>query len=153
MDNQQSRMDPKAKAVVILFVLLVVGAIVGLAISKVSLTYARQRAQGRYGGEWAQRVVQVFADMYTLGTIIICMNLLLLLGLLGSYIESFRKTKSSFLLGLILFIGVLFVQSLLSLPIISVSLGYPSYQFGLFSILPNMFETIALIILFYLSME
>ncbi|HID25073.1 MAG TPA: hypothetical protein EYP23_01220 [Thermoplasmata archaeon] len=91
--------------------------------------------------------------MYTLATVIICMNLMLLLGLLGAYIQSYRETKSSFLLGLTMFLSVLVVQSILSLPIIHVSVGIILYQSNLFTILPNLFEMIALIILFYLSME
>ena len=146
---EKSKMDPKAKAIAILFVLLVVGVVVGLIISKVSLDFAHQHAKMRI----PQRVWQAFADVYTLGTIIICMNLFLLLGLLGFYIDSFRKTRSSFLLGLVLFLGVLFVQSLLSLPVFHVLLGQPSFQLRLINILPNFFETAALIILFYLSME
>ena len=105
------------------------------------------------GGGGTQVLKRVFVDNYVLGTVIVCMNMFLLLGLLGSYISSFRRTKSSFLLGLVLFLGVLFMKSLLSLPFISILLGNSLYQSGIFSILPNMFETIALIILFYLSME
>ena len=150
MDDNKPKMDPKAKALAILFTLLVMGTVIGIAISMTSLGYLR----GRFGSVEEARVLwRVFADNYMLGTIIICMNLSLLLGLLVSYIGSFRKTKSSFLLGLVLFLGVLFVQSLLSLPILSILLTKSVYQSGLFSILPNMFETIALIILFYLSME
>jgi hypothetical protein len=142
--------DPKAKALMILFALLALGAIIGVFISFASLGYIRGElaSRGVIRGLW-----RIFFDNYILGTVIISMNLFLLLGLLGSYIHSFRKTRSSFLLGLVLFLSVLFVQSVLSLPLLNVMLGQTSYQSGLFSILPNMFETIALIILFYLSME
>jgi len=147
--------DPKAKMLAILFILLIVGAIIGIVISKASLSYIERQAkrQGRLNNDVAKRVWNAFVGMYTLGTIIICMNLMLLLGLLGAYIQSYRKTRSSFLLGLIMFLGVLVVQSLLSLPILHVSFGTALYQSNLLTILPNMFETIALIILFYLSME
>jgi cytochrome c biogenesis factor len=151
MDEDKAKMDPKTKAIVILFVLLLIGAVIGFAISKFSLDYIYENSKDKMGpNARASRAWQMYSDIYTLGTIIICMNLLLLIGLLGSYVDSFRKTKSSFILGLILFLGVLFVQSALSLPILSISYGH---QISLISILPNMFETIALIILFYLSME
>jgi len=150
MDTDKPKMDSNAKALAILFILLIVGAVIGITISLVSLGFLKVR----FGSMEGARVIwRVFADNYMLGTIIICMNLSLLLGLLGSYVNSFRKTKSSFLLGLVLFLGVLFVQSLLSLPFLGILLTNSGYQSGLFSILPNMFETIALIILFYLSME
>jgi hypothetical protein len=70
--------------------------------------------------------------------------------LLGYYVDSFRKTKSNFMLGLILFLGVLFLQALLSLPPLQLALGQSVFDIGIFNILPNLFETIALIILFYL---
>jgi hypothetical protein len=54
------------------------------------------------------------------------------------------------MLGLLLFIGVLFVQSVLSLIIFPLSLGE---NLSLYEILPNMLESIALVILLYLSME
>ncbi|MCK5031952.1 MAG: hypothetical protein KAR64_10840 [Thermoplasmatales archaeon] len=150
MNTDKPKMDPKAKALVVLFTLLIVGAAIGIVISMASLGFLKVR----FGSMEGARVIwRVFADYYMLGTVIICMNLSLLLGLLGSYVSSFRKTKSSFLLGLVLFLGVLFVQSLLSLPIFGILLANFSYQSGLFSLLPNMFETIALIILFHLSME
>jgi len=150
MDTDKPKMDPNAKALAILFILLIVGAVIGITISLVSLGFLKLR----FGSMEGARIIwRVFADNYMLGTIIICMNLSLLLGLLGSYVRSFRKTKSSFLLGLVLFLGVLFVQSLLNLPFLGILLTNSGYQSGLFSVLPNMFETIALIILFYLSME
>ncbi|RLF28550.1 MAG: hypothetical protein DRN05_03795 [Thermoplasmata archaeon] len=152
----KNRMDPKTKAIAVIIILLFVGLIVGLIISKASINYASKRFRERFG-EIIPRIhifIQAFVDIYIIATCIICINIFLLLGLLGIYIDSFRKTKSSFLLGLLLFIGILLVQSVLSLPILQTALvGYMGYSLSLFGILPNMFETIALIILLYLSME
>jgi hypothetical protein len=163
MNEETTGMDPKAKALVILFALLLIGAFIGFAISLLSLGALRARVGS---GEVVRALWRPFANNFSLATIIITMNLCLILGLLVSYIRSFRKTKSSFLLGLVLFLMVLFVQSLLSLPLINliisvttvnptIGLSYVllSYQSTLLQFLANMFETIALIILFYLSME
>jgi hypothetical protein len=163
MNEETTGMDPKAKALIILFALLLIGAFIGFAISLVSLGALR----GRVGsGDVVRALWRPFANNFSLATIIITMNLFLIFGLLVSYIQSFRKTKSSFLLGLVLFLMVLFVQSLLSLPLINliisvttvnptIGLSYVllSYQSTLLQFLANLFETIALIILFYLSME
>ena len=147
--------NPKEKMLAVLLILLILGVVMGAILSKASLSYVERQArrQGRLDSSIARGVWNAFVGMYTLGTIIICMNLMLLLGLLGAYIQSYRRTKSSFLLGLIMFLGVLVAQSLLSLPILHVSVGTALYQSNIFTILPNLFETIALIILFYLSME
>ncbi len=141
----KKQMDPKAKAIAIIIVLLIVGMIVGLVISRVSMNYAREKYQGAN-----QRVLNLIGTLYTLSMSILCINIALLLGLFWIYADSLRKTKSSFMLGLLLFIGVLFVQSILSLILFPVSLGE---NLSLYGILPNMFETLALIILLYLSME
>ncbi|MCD6468509.1 MAG: hypothetical protein J7L32_04270 [Thermoplasmata archaeon] len=147
--------NPKEKMLAVLLILLILGVVMGAILSKASLSYVERQArrQGRLDSSIARGVWNAFVGMYTLGTIIICMNLMLLLGLLGAYIQSYRRTKSSFLLGLIMFLGVLVAQSLLSLPILHVSVGTVLYRSNIFTILPNLFETIALIILFYLSME
>lgn len=151
MDEAKSKMDPKTKAIAILFLLLLVGAVIGLVVSKVSLDYIYQKATEKsIQINTASRPWQMYSDMLTLDTISICMNVLLLVGLLGLYFDSFRKTKSSFTLGLMAFFAVLVVQCTLSLPVLNVA---NSHQLSLISILPNIFELIALIILFYLSME
>ena len=106
----KKQMDPKAKAIAIIIVLLIVGMIVGLVISRVSMNYAREKYQGAN-----QRVLNLIGTLYALSMSILCINIALLLGLFWIYADSLRKTKSSFMLGLLLFIGVLLVQSILSL--------------------------------------
>ena len=163
MNEERPKMDPKAKAIAILFLLLVIGVIIGLVVSFIGLRIIdRQIAErlkdiAQNSKPWIVEQIKQnwnrFSEMYSLVTIIICMNLVLLVGLLNTYIKSFKQTSSTFLMGLVLFLGVLFVQSLLSLPIIQHSVGQTISDIGLFNFLPNLFETLALIILFYLSSE
>jgi hypothetical protein len=150
----KNKINPKTKAIAIIIVLLIIGCIVGLVISTISLEYARNKANEGFGtNPRLQMLINAFADIYTLATSIICINIFLLLGLLCIYGDALRKTKSSFIFGLLLFIGVLFVQSILSLPLLNSFFSYGGYNLNLYSILPNIFETIALVILSYLSME
>jgi hypothetical protein len=153
--SSKKEIDPKIKAMAIIIILLLLGVIVGLALSHVSIAYAKKRVSEQLEkvSQRLEMFIQAYADMYTLGTTIICINIFLLLGLLIIYSDSFRKTKSTFLFGLLLFIGVLFIQAILSLPILQAGLGYGSYDISLSGVLPNFFETIALAILLYLSME
>ena len=76
--------------------------------------------------------------------IFIILNIILLLALLILYMCSFIKTKSSFTLGLVFFIGVLLIQKV----IFFLGLFVHSFLF-----LPPFFETLALIILLVLSLE
>ncbi|MBN2066730.1 MAG: hypothetical protein JW771_08005 [Candidatus Thermoplasmatota archaeon] len=144
-------MDPKTKAIATIVVLLVIGTIVGLVISYISTEYVGQRVENLNRN--LQQYIQALRDMYMLHTTIICINIFLLLGLVGIYTDTFRKTKSSFIFGLLLFVSVLLVQAIISFPVLQASLGFLRYIPSLFEILPNLFETIALIILLYLSME
>lgn len=159
--NNKTRMDPKAKTMLVLFLLLVIGVLIGLIISTVGLKIIESQISNRLndlnGKNWvSQQVRQNFArfsEIYTLVTVVICMNIMLLLGLLYSYIKSFKETYSNFIMGLILFLSVLFIQSFLSLPIIQHFIGQTISDLGVVNVLPNLFETIALIILFYLGNE
>jgi len=147
----KNKIDPKTKAIAIIVILLFVGMVVGVVISYASTEYVGQRVENL--NKNIRQYVQALRDMYTLHTTIICINIFLLLGLVWIYADTFRKTKSSFIFGLLLFVGVLFVQSIVSLPVLQASLGFLRYIPSLFEVLPNLFETIALTILLYLSME
>ena len=168
MVEEKQKMDPKAKIMIILFLLLIIGVVVGFVISHYSLESVDNRTKATivfFKGDFtirqmsqlntpqAQAIWESFTETYTLVTIVICLNLAMLLGLLGVYLDGFRKTKSNFMLGLSMFLCVLFVQALFGLPALQLVFGQSLSDLGLFHIIPNLFETIALIIFFYLSTE
>jgi hypothetical protein len=155
--------DPKTQSIIRLFLCLIIGVIIGLVISIGSLAVL----QNRVGSISEIRSIwPAFSTNFTIETIIICMNLSLLIGLLAGYRSDFRKTNSPFLLGLILFILVLIIQSFLSLPILNLIISLITigarqgffyilltYKASIFSIIAHFFETVALIILFHLGSE
>jgi hypothetical protein len=163
MNEEKPKMDPKAKALAILFLLLVIGVVIGIIVSFIGLRIIDRQIADRLRDiaesqkPWIATQIKQnwtrFSEMYAMVTIVICMNLTLLGGLLKTYMKSFKETSSTFLMGLVLFIGVLFVQSLLNLPIIQHSVGQTISDIGLFNVVPNLFMTLALIILYYLSSE
>ncbi|HMA83502.1 MAG TPA: hypothetical protein VKP59_04665 [Candidatus Thermoplasmatota archaeon] len=150
------------QVIIIVFAFLIIGAIIGLFVSFVSLAILQNRAGSidEISPFWDS-----FRLNFTIDTIIICMNISLLSGLLFNYKKDYKNTKSPFLLGLVLFLLVLLVQSLLSLPILNlvvsiIEIGrqgavniFLTYKSSIFGILSHFFETVALIILFYLSRE
>jgi len=154
--------NPENKAIIMLFVFLFAGAVIGLLVSFVSIGILQRRIE-------SIEMLVPFWDSFrlnlTLDTTIICMNISLLSGLLFNYKKDYKNTKSPFLLGLVLFLLVLLVQSLLSLPILNlivsiIEIGRQgavnillTYKSSIFGILSHFFETVALIILFYLSRE
>lgn len=163
MVENRPKMDPKTKAILLIFLLLIIGLVVGLIVSSITLSGVENRIDQKIRGleQSAKQIIaqqirenwRHFSEMYTLVTVIICMNLALLSGLLFNYIRTFRETYSNFIVGLILFLGVLFAQSFLSLPVMQYWFGQTITDIGLINVLPNFFETIALIILLYLGSE
>lgn len=142
------------KAFALVALLIVIGIVLGLVLSTVSLSLAKEQAERRGWRPLPDKELPTrFILRYYTGSILITVNIMLLVGLLGIYLKTYAATHSSFMLGLTFFIGVLLVQSILSLPLLHTLFGYTFFGLGPFSILPHVFETIALIILIILSME
>ena len=148
--------NSKTKFVVYLFLLLMVGTIVGAAMASYAFEKGKEQVEKRWGGPKPPdplRDNRDFTFNFWGSIIFISINLFLLIGLLGIYVSTYWKTQSSFMLGLILFISVLAIQSFLSLPLLHTLFGFTSFGLGFFGVLPHMFETFALIILFLLSAD
>jgi hypothetical protein len=84
--------------------------------------------------------------MITLG------NVILLLCLLFIYAKSYGQIKSKFALGLIAFVILLLVQAFTSIPFVHLLWGFRRiHALGLLTIVSDVFEFVALLILLYLS--
>ncbi len=89
--------------------------------------------------------------MISLKTVISFVNMALIFLMLGIYTDLYRKIKTNFTAGLLLLILVLLMNALSSNPLIF--LRFPIIGGGLGFIIPDIFTTIALTVLFYLSLE
>ncbi|MCD6512583.1 MAG: hypothetical protein J7K61_03170 [Thermoplasmata archaeon] len=125
----------------IIVALLIAGILVAIAFSYLTYEHVNENAQ-KHSVKRLSMYNYIFYGMITI------INIFLLLALLIIYFDSYLKTKSSFMLGLVFFIGTLMIQSILSIPVIRAFFGFP-YLFSL----PYMFEMFALVILLVLSME
>ncbi|MDF1539024.1 MAG: hypothetical protein P1Q69_08980 [Candidatus Thorarchaeota archaeon] len=95
----------------------------------------------------------IVASFIILKTMVSFINIALILLTLGIYLDIYRSVKSKFTLGLITMILLLLMYALTSNPLIHIIFGYQTIGLGPFAILPDIFTTIALLILFYLSLE
>ena len=88
-----------------------------------------------------------------LKTVISFVNMSLILLMLGIYVDLYRKIKTNFTAGLLLLIIVLLLNAFTSNPLLFLSFEggviSPSMRF----IIPDALTTIALTVLFYLSLE
>ncbi len=89
-----------------------------------------------------------------LQALITLVNVLLLLGLLIIYTRNYEQIKSKFALGLIAFIVLLMVQAFTSNPLLHALWGFRRiHALGLFTVMPVIFEFVALAILLYISLK
>ena len=143
----------KTKALALIIVLFIVGTIMGVAVATISYTRGKELAEKK-GFPFKDTIERrIFTVSFMASVILNSVNIFLLIGLLGVYMHTYTKTKSGFMLGLIFFIGVLLIQSILSLPPLHILFGYTNYGLGPFGFLPHLFETLAIIILLMLSLE
>jgi hypothetical protein len=151
-DSKMYEVGP-SQARKIVAILIIFGIAVGLALAYGTLALAEEEVERR--GPWGQeRDIPIeVKTRHISSTVVITVNILLLVGLLNVYIKTYDQTHSSFMLGLIFFISVLLIQSILSLPALFVLFGYTGFGLGVFGVLPHLFETMALVILIILSME
>jgi hypothetical protein len=90
---------------------------------------------------------------YTVKTIISTINVTLLVFLLVTYIDIYRKTQSEFTIGLIIFSLVLLLYALTSNPMLHLTFGFYAFGLGPFAMLPDLFTCTALALLLYLTVK
>jgi hypothetical protein len=90
---------------------------------------------------------------YTAKTVVSTINVALLIYLLLTYINIYRKTRSEFTIGLTVFSGVFLLNALASNPLVTWIFGFRAFGLGPFAMLPDLFTCAALIVLLYLSVK
>ena len=90
---------------------------------------------------------------YVARTVISTVNIALLLILLFTYVDVFRKTRSEFSVGLLIFSVAFLFKDVAGSSFVSGAFGFRSYGLGPFELLPDLFEFVALAVLLYLSVE
>lgn len=90
---------------------------------------------------------------YKVKTILSTVNATILIILLTTYIDMYRKLKSEFTIGLIVFSLTLLLYALSSNPLLQWIFGFRAFGLGPFAMLPDLFTTLALAVLMYLTMR
>ena len=88
---------------------------------------------------------------YTVDTVISAINVTLSIFLLVIYVGIYRKTRSEFTIGLIIFSMVFLLNALASNPLVIWAFGFRAFGLGPFAMLPDLFTLGALAVLLYLS--
>ena len=85
--------------------------------------------------------------------VIAVVNTTILAILFVTYVSIYRKTKSEFTIGLMIFSGILLLQSITGNPMIYRMFGFLALGLGPFIMLPDLFLFIALSVLLYLTIK
>lgn len=92
-----------------------------------------------------------FEFFYVAQTVLSTVNIALLVFLLTTYVDIYRKTRSQFTLGLIIFSLAFLFRTLTANPLFMWIFGFRAFGLGPFALLPDLFELLALSVLLYLS--
>ncbi len=90
---------------------------------------------------------------YAAQTVVSTVNVSLTIFLLATFSGIYRRTRSEFSLGLVIFSTVFLIRDLAANPVVTKTFGFISYGLGPFALLPSLFELVALSIMIYLSVE
>ena len=90
---------------------------------------------------------------YKIRIILSSINATLLVFMMATYVDMYRKLRSEFTIGLMLFSLSLLFYALSSNPLLQWLFGYQAFGLGPFAMLPEMFTTLALGVLMYLTMK
>lgn len=90
---------------------------------------------------------------YTAKTVVSTVNMTLVIILMLTYIAIYRKTKSEFTVGLIIFSTILLLYTLASNPMMQWTFGFRAFGLGPFAMLPDLFTCVALAVLLYLTVK
>ncbi|MCW4046755.1 MAG: hypothetical protein NWE99_04225 [Candidatus Bathyarchaeota archaeon] len=94
-----------------------------------------------------------FEFFYVAQTVLSTVNVVLLVFLLTIYVDVYRKTRSQFTIGLIIFSAVFLVRAIAANPLVMRAFGFIAFGLGPFALLPDLFEFVALAVLLYLSIK
>ena len=158
------KLNPRTKAIVTILGLIVIGIIIGYVISIFSLQAIISEID-KLPVQINTTRIERSVNYYIGALVCLGVEVVLLIGLLYMYCDSYRKTKSRFLIGLNTFILALFIKSILSIVSLQnvaieyikvtpyVSRTFLTPGFSELNFIVYIFEIIAISILLYLSME
>ena len=90
---------------------------------------------------------------YIAKTVVSTLNIALLSFLILTYADVYRKTRSQFTIGLLIFSIVFLMKDFTSNPMVIRASGFALFGLGPFALLPDLLEFAALSVLLYLSVE
>ena len=149
MKNEMGR-NPRTWLLLVLLPILLVVAL--LAVIWAALTFWSPRLPWM-SPERPPYIPWDIEFFYIAKTVISTINMTILIFLVLVYADIYRKTRSEFTIGLIIFSATLLLYALASNPIVIRAFGFRAFGLGPFALLPDLFTFAALVVLLYLSIK
>jgi hypothetical protein len=172
------------KAVLFILSLFLIGIVVGIIlsnvfisqtndiISQINFDIARHLYEPPYflnESAFLQNLTTDQVILPTFGVVIVCISVLLLIGTIAVYVKIVVKTRSPYIIGLLVFLAPLLAYTIFSISALSslflsivipgvysqiqLSIGFSFGGFGSILVIGSIFEIIGLTMLLYLSQE
>ena len=142
--------NPRTWLLLVLLPILIVVAILAAIWATSTFWYPRLPWQPPERPPYIPWDIEFF---YIAKTVISTINAIILIFLIFVYIDIYRKTRSEFTVGLVIFSATLLLYALTSNPIVIRAFGFRLFGLGPFALLPDLFTLAALIVLLYLSIK
>lgn len=164
------KISPRMRTILFIIILIIIGFIIGQIIGSIGSSNLIEQLEmkgNEYPGKFeltAEQINQITRG-YTVITMILSIDIILLIGLIYVYLNTYIKIKSRYLIGFVIFVGVFLMKSisnlialspLISEPIKAAPLAITPLLKGGYGPLGSyfmIFEIIAICILIYLSRE
>ena len=163
------------KSIYLIIALFAIGVVVGLVLSNFFINETNElitqiNEQPAFPGGFPYYIQPLTADQALLpsfGVIIVCISVLLLIGVIAVYTKIVLKTKSRYIIGLLIFLVPLLAETIVSIsalrtlfisaaiPYLRIrdAIGFNVGGFGSVLVVVSVFEIIGLTMLLYLSQE
>lgn len=140
----------KSTNVLIIIALILIAGIVGAFLGS-TLTERQKRPD--FDFDDLRRARESVGIFLTIKSAVTTINITITLLLIGLYINIYKKIKSDFTLGLIIVMFSMLVYAVTSNPLFHALFGYGLFGLGPFTMIPDLFATVALSTLLYLSLK
>ena len=164
------KLNPKSRSIIFIILLMIIGIIVGQVIALVSNQYILDRIEKPKhfhppDFELTVEEEEHIINGYSIFVTILCVEIVLLIGLISVFLNTYLKIKSKYLIGFVIFVGIFLAKSISQLiamtPLFTESIRTTPLviqpllkgNIGPFGIYFTIFEIIAICILIYLSRE
>jgi hypothetical protein len=133
---------------------LVLGLIAGGIVAGLVAIAIHPLPPSRPPGEWRPPAPPGDISLFYLAkTIVSFVNITLLVALLFIYANVYSKVRSRFTIGLVMITIALLLYALTSNPLLQILFGFRAEGLGPFALIPDLFATVASVVLLYLSLD